>query len=135
VAAWGVSYKEGTDDGRDSPAVQVISVLSEAGARVRVWDPAALGAVEGLAGVVCARDAIDAARGAEALLILTPWPEFATSDWVTVRAVMCRPFILDGQNLLDPGQKTELGFAYHGVGRDASAHLIQEWGGSQWPPH
>jgi UDPglucose 6-dehydrogenase len=62
-------------------------------------------------------DPYEVAKGADALMIVTEWPQFRDLDWERVRSLMARPLILDGRNLLNPQQIKALGFEYHSVGR------------------
>lgn len=116
VGAWGIAFKPNTDDVRDSPALAVIRDLLGRGARVRAYDPVV---GEGLtpAGVERAPGAIEAAEGADALLLLTEWNEFRWLDFARVRDVMARPVVVDARNFLDPHLLRQLGFIYEGVGR------------------
>jgi UDPglucose 6-dehydrogenase len=125
IAAWGLSFKANTDDMRFSPALDVISKLAvEEKARVRVYDPEASGEarrerpdLERDHGMQYCDSALDAARGADALLILTDWPEFRAVDLDQLRQTMTRAFILDGRNLLDPEKVRAAGFEYLSMGR------------------
>lgn len=118
IAAWGLAFKPNTDDVRDSPAMEIVRLLVEGGANVRAYDPQAMGgACAIMPGLDCARDALDAARGADLLLILTDWEEFKLQDFREVGQVMrCRE-ILDARNCLDPLALRRLGFNYEGIGR------------------
>ncbi|MBI1352731.1 MAG: nucleotide sugar dehydrogenase [Acidobacteria bacterium] len=118
IAAWGLAFKPHTDDMRFSPAVSVIQRLQAEGARVVAYDPqAADEAAREAPGIELADSAEAAADRAEALLILTDWPQFRQVDLAAVKARMVRPLLLDGRNLLDPESMSALGFEYHGVGR------------------
>jgi UDPglucose 6-dehydrogenase len=113
VAAWGLAYKAGTDDMRDSPALEVINRLVAAGARVQAYDPAvtvAPGSVELMS------DEYDAVRGADVLVVLTEWAQFAEADLQKVRELMAVPRIVDTRNVLQPVVARALGFAYDGLG-------------------
>jgi UDPglucose 6-dehydrogenase len=110
---------------RFSPALDVIVKLAvEEKARVQVYDPQASGEarrerpdLEREHGLCYCESALDAARGADALLILTDWPEFRAIDFDQLRKVMTRPFILDGRNLLDSAKVRAAGFEYLSMGR------------------
>jgi UDPglucose 6-dehydrogenase len=125
IGAWGLSFKANTDDMRFSPALDVISKLAvEEKARVRVYDPEASAEarrerpdLEREHGMVYCESALEAARGADALLILTDWPEFRSVNLGRLREVMARPFILDGRNMLDPEKVRATGFEYLSIGR------------------
>jgi UDPglucose 6-dehydrogenase len=125
IAAWGLSFKANTDDMRFSPALDVISRLAvEEKARVQAYDPQASGEarrerpdLEREHGLRYCESALEAARGADALLILTDWPEFRTVDLDQLHQVMTRAFILDGRNLLNAEKARAAGFEYLSMGR------------------
>lgn len=118
VAVWGLAFKADTDDMRDAVSVDVIQALTHAGARVRAYDPAAMHhAKKLLPGIGFAKDPYDAAKGADALLILTEWNQFKEADLKRVKNLLNKPVIVDGRNLLDPKSTRALGFTYRGVGR------------------
>lgn len=122
----GLAFKGGTDDIRESPALRIIKTLLEEGARLRVHDPQAMEAskqeMPPEAGRLdyCA-SAYEAAEGAHALLILTPWEEFRDLNWARVHELMEVPVILDGRNLLDPDIVRAAGFEYVDMGRNHAA--------------
>ncbi|MEW5874624.1 MAG: UDP-glucose/GDP-mannose dehydrogenase family protein [Candidatus Zixiibacteriota bacterium] len=118
VGVLGLAFKAQTQDMRDSPAVHVIQRLIAGGARVQAYDPAAMveaGSI--LPAVRCCPDAPSVASGADAILILTEWPEFQLLDWATMRGAMRRPNIIDARNLLAPESMKRLGFHYTGMGQ------------------
>jgi UDPglucose 6-dehydrogenase len=126
VAVLGLAFKGGTDDIRESPAMLLVQELVREGCRVCAYDPAAMeNAKEVLkSGVDFASDAYEAATGADALLILTEWEEFATLDLERLRDLVKYPIVLDGRNLYDPAKMLAHGFSYYSVGRPAA--LIEE---------
>lgn len=116
----GLAFKGDTDDVRESPAIAIIRALHKEGARVRVYDPAAMErAAEILASdaVDYATDAYDAAAQSDALLILTEWKEFAALDLGRVRSLLRYPIVIDGRNLYKPDQMAVAGLLYHSIGR------------------
>jgi UDPglucose 6-dehydrogenase len=120
VALWGLAFKPGTDDLRDSPALTVLDDLLAVGARVTAYDPvAAERAQRELAGrdVRFAASALEAATGADAVAIVTAWPEFRAVDLERLKAVMATPVVVDGRNLFEPADMRARGFLYRGVGR------------------
>jgi UDPglucose 6-dehydrogenase len=118
VAVWGLAFKEGTDDLRGSPAVAVAEMLIERGARVRAYDPAAMiNAASRLPDVVLCQDPFDAASGADAVALCTPWPEFAKLDFARLLGTMRGDLLLDGRNMLDASEIEAAGFRYEGIGR------------------
>jgi UDPglucose 6-dehydrogenase len=126
VGVLGLAFKGGTDDIRESPAMLLVQELVREGCRVCAYDPAAMeNAKEVLkSGVDFAADAYEAATGADALLILTEWEEFARLDLERLRDVVKYPIVLDGRNLYDPAKMLEHGFSYYSVGRPAA--LLEE---------
>lgn len=117
VAAWGLTFKAHTDDLRDSPAVSILSILHDAGANVRAYEPTARGPYARIPWVDIVRDPIDVCRGAEVLVVLTEWPEFAAVDPSAVAAVLEGRSVVDGRNVLDRAAWRGAGFVYRGVGR------------------
>ena len=123
VAVWGLTFKAGTDDLRDSPAVEVVRRLIDRGASVRAFDPTVAGEpahpspLAGLEKFHVADDAYGACSGAEVVAVLTEWDEFRWLDFGRVRLELGRPAVVDARNLLDPAQLRRLGFTYEGIGR------------------
>jgi UDPglucose 6-dehydrogenase len=118
VAALGLSFKPNTDDLRESVSVALARRLQDLGTRLRAYDPRANGQAKAmLPGATLCPTAYDAARGADCALILTDWDEFRSLDLDRLRSVMARPAIVDGRNLLDPGEVRARGFSYQSMGR------------------
>jgi UDPglucose 6-dehydrogenase len=119
IAVLGVTFKPNTDDMREAPSLAIVPALVGAGARVRVVDPQ--GRREGealLPGVAWHEDAMAAAAGADALVILTEWNEFRALDLGRLAASMATPCLIDLRNIYDPAEARARGFAtYVGVGR------------------
>ena len=115
----GLAFKGGTDDIRESPAMLLVQELLREGCRICAYDPAAMEHAKEVlkSSVEWASDAYEAATGADALLILTEWEEFATLDLDRLRALVKYPIVLDGRNLYDPAVMVEHGFSYYSVGR------------------
>lgn len=118
VAVWGLAFKAGTDDVRESPAIEVVNRLLSAGARVRAYDPAVRNAPDTVAMMP---DAYDAVRGADVLVVLTEWPEFATADLQKVYELMARPRIVDARNVLASSVARDLGFTIDSMGISVGA--------------
>ena len=114
VAMWGLTFKAGTDDLRDSPAVEIARQLTASGCRVQAFDPAVRQPVDGV--TVCASP-VDACRGARVLVVATEWPVFREADLDIAGSVMETRTIVDMRNLLDPQAVAAHGFSYDGVGR------------------
>ena len=119
LAIWGLSFKPRTDDIREAPALVLINRLLELGASIRVNDPEAMNNVREIYGdklTYCDRR-MEAARGADAVVIVTEWQDFRTPDFQELKSVMNTPVIFDGRNLYDTDKLEELGFAYYSIGR------------------
>ncbi len=114
IAAWGLTFKAHTDDMRGSPALEVLSRLSDLGASVRAYDPTVTESLEGME--VCG-DPYAACEGASVLVVLTEWEEFRWLDFRKVGEAMAQLSLVDTRNLLDPTAVRRAGFTYVGVGR------------------
>jgi UDPglucose 6-dehydrogenase len=118
VAVWGLTFKAGTDDLRDSPSLHVVRELKSAGVLVRAYDPSVKGSVPELGeGVEIGADPYSVCAGADALALLTEWDEFRWINFERVRDAMRQPHVVDARNLLDPAALRRIGFQYVGVGR------------------
>jgi UDPglucose 6-dehydrogenase len=119
LAVLGLSFKGGTDDIRESPAIAIIQTLLDERCSVIAFDPAGMErAKPELRGDISyAGDAYEAASGADALLILTDWEEFATLDLARVRKLLRYPIVIDGRNLYSPAEMERHGFNYVSIGR------------------
>jgi UDPglucose 6-dehydrogenase len=122
LAVLGLAFKDGTDDVRESPALEIIESLLEEGCQITAYDPAAMDRARGLLGetISYAPDAYAAARGADALLILTEWKEFESLDLPRLKALLNYPIVLDGRNLYRREDMASAGLHYYSVGREAS---------------
>lgn len=128
LAVWGLAFKPNTDDVRSSVAINLVERMVAEGANVVAYDPKATEKAKDLpfAGKVeFAASAMEAATGAEALIIATEWPEFAAIDLNELREKMRTPLIFDGRNLLDPVAATSFGFQYRGIGRGVVAERTE----------
>ena len=112
VALWGLAFKAGTDDVRESPAVRIADLLKAAGAKVVAYDPEA-----SLEWLTLASSPVEAARGADVVLLATDWPEFIRVDLRQVASVMRGRRLIDARNLLDPPLVRAAGLEYEGLGR------------------
>lgn len=119
LAALGLAFKDGTDDVRESPAIEIIKALLAEGCQMVTFDPAAISRAKGVLGdsVSYAKDPYDAAKGADALLILTEWKEFAALNLSRLKELLNYPIVLDGRNLYSPKQMADAGLHYYSVGR------------------
>jgi UDPglucose 6-dehydrogenase len=126
IAVWGLAFKAGTDDVRDSLALRIVDDLIERGAIVSAFDPAAKN-MRLPDGAEMAPTAIAALKDADALLVLTEWPEFARISPATIAHTLSGVIVVDGRNVLDAERLTAAGLRYRGVGRvvDADADAMQ----------
>jgi UDPglucose 6-dehydrogenase len=119
IAVLGLTFKPETDDMRDAPSLAVVPRLAEAGARLRAFDPAGMENARALlpAGIEYAAGALEAAQGADALVLLTEWNEFRALSPDRLRAAMRGDVVLDLRNVWDPAAMRAAGFRYHSIGR------------------
>ncbi len=114
----GLSFKPNTNDIRESPALTIVQGLLEGGAMVRAYDPAAMeDAKQALQGIIYCQDAYEAAKGAEALIVLTEWSQFRNLDLARVRELLQKPVFIDLRNVYDPAKVRQAGLTYLGIGR------------------
>lgn len=117
IAAWGLTFKAGTDDLRDSPAIKILTMLRDAGATIRAYDPTAKAPYPAYPWINVVQSAVDACRGADVLAVLTEWPEFKSVPLSEVVAALNTSRVVDGRNVLDRDAWKAAGFDYRGVGR------------------
>ncbi len=119
----GLAFKGGTDDIRESPAILIVQALMQEGCKITAYDPAAMARTQEMMNspLKFADSAYEAATGADALLILTEWEEFANLDLARLSQELKYPIVIDGRNLYDPEVMAANGFTYYSVGR-AAAH-------------
>jgi UDPglucose 6-dehydrogenase len=114
VGVWGLTFKARTDDTRDSPALRIVSLLTEEGAQVRAYDPAVKAPV---GEVVPATDPYSVCEDADVIVVLTEWDEFRWLDFDKVAGLMSQLRVVDARNLLDRPALERRGFVYTGIGR------------------
>ena len=114
VAVWGLTYKENTHSTKNSPALQLVAEIPEA--RKQAYDPAVRLSAGAFPQFQQVATALDCCRGADALVIPTPWPEFRSADLKAIRAAMSGHILLDPFGLLDGGHAAALGFDYYRLG-------------------
>ena len=118
VAVWGLTFKAGTDDLRDSPAIAIIERLMKLGARVQAFDPTVNVIRPGIPNdLVIAASSDDATSRADVLAVLTEWDEFKWISPSTIAAEMTGKQVVDARNLLDRKDWERAGFTYQGIGR------------------
>lgn len=118
ITVLGAAFKPNTDDIRDSPALDVVARLASAGATVRLYDPKAMeNAAAAVPDLEIAGSAVDACKAADAVLVLTEWPEFADLDPVEVGRTAEGRIVIDARNCLDPKKWQAAGWTYRGIGR------------------
>ncbi len=119
IAVLGLAFKPGTDDIRESPSLYFVPQLSEMGAELRLWDPIAADKFASeLPGYTYFDTPQECAAGADALLILTDWPELNNLNIKELKKSMQCPIIIDGRNIMDPTEMAAEGFIYHSIGRE-----------------
>lgn len=131
VAIWGLAFKPRTDDCRESPALDLVRELLGAGCEISAFDPAAMAtAARALGGdaarVRFAKDRYDAARGADALVLVTEWPEFRRPDPRMLAQTMRGRLIVDGRNVLDIRALVREGFTVRSVGRPVARPQVSD---------
>jgi UDPglucose 6-dehydrogenase len=118
IAVWGLAFKPNTDDVRFAPSLGLIKVLLDEGAMVSAYDPEAMERAKAvLPGVNYCTDPYEAAKGSDAVLLVTEWDEFRQIDWDRLSAIVERPLIVDCRNMLNPSEAASHGFHYFSVGR------------------
>jgi UDPglucose 6-dehydrogenase len=121
-AIWGLSFKPKTDDMREAPSLVIIEKLLAAGANVRAYDPVAMHEAKKELGeqIEYSKDPNDALIDADALLIITEWPEFRTPNFKVMAKLLKNKLIFDGRNIYDLEEMGEHGFDYYCIGINTS---------------
>ena len=125
LGVWGLAFKGGTDDVRDSLALRVIDELVARGAHVTAYDPAVSG-MSPRAGCSLVRSPLEAAN-CDALVVLTDWPQFRDVDPYAVARLVRRGVVVDGRNVLDAAAFASAGVRYRGIGRRALPRVVETW--------
>jgi UDPglucose 6-dehydrogenase len=124
IALLGLAFKPNTDDMREASSLVLSARLQAAGAQIRAYDPVAEHEARKLiTGVDFAQDALEAIDGADAVVLVTEWPEFGELDLTEVRGRMRGSLLVDGRNFLDPDRVREAGLTYEGVGRPSASSV------------
>ncbi len=129
IALWGLAFKPNTDDMREASSRVLMQALWAAGARVRAYDPVAMGeaarlfpAELGSGALVLVDRAMTALEGADGLAVVTEWQEFRSPDFDSIKQQLSSAVIFDGRNLFDPALMKRLGIRYFGIGRGESVN-------------
>ncbi len=119
VGVLGLSFKADTDDMRFAPSIEIINDLLKEGVKIQAYDPEAVANAKEIFGnrIVYAKNAYEAVRGTDALVVLTEWSEFLKLDFKRIKKLMRHHVIFDGRNLYEREKMKKLGFQYFGVGR------------------
>lgn len=120
-AMWGLAFKPYTDDIREAPALYNIEELLAEGVTIKAFDPEAMENVKGVIGdkITYTKGPYEAIKDADAVLIMTEWPQFRTPEFEVMDVLLKNKLIFDGRNLYELDQMKELGYTYYSVGRDA----------------
>ena len=130
IGILGLAFKPNTDDIRFAPAVEILRKLQQEHAQLQVYDPQAMEKAKPLfPSIRYCSDPYEAAENADALLIVTEWPEFKELEWQRIRDSMLRPLVVDGRNVLDGVKMAELGFEYQGVGKEGHMAILGSMAG------
>ncbi|MDR2710479.1 MAG: UDP-glucose/GDP-mannose dehydrogenase family protein [Burkholderiales bacterium] len=122
VALWGLAFKPNTDDMREAPSRVIVRELLQRGAQVVAYDPVAMDEARRVfdqeeLSLTYAGSAMEAARGADALVLMTEWKAFRSPDFAELRKQLKTPLLFDGRNIYDPQSVREAGLEYFGIGR------------------
>jgi len=118
-AFWGLSFKPQTDDMREAPSVVIINALLEAGAKVKAYDPVAMEEAKHYLGdtIEYGKDQYDVLIDADALILITEWPEFRIPNFKVMEKLMNNKVLFDGRNIYEPSEMLENGYTYYSIGR------------------
>jgi len=122
IALWGLAFKPNTDDMREAPSKVIVRELLQRGAQVVTYDPIAMEEARRVfdqeeLSLSYADSAMEAVRGADALVLMTEWKAFRSPDFVEIRKQLKTPLLFDGRNIYDPQSVREAGLEYFGIGR------------------
>jgi UDPglucose 6-dehydrogenase len=117
-AVWGLSFKPKTDDMREAPSLVIIKKLLEQGAQVKAYDPVAMEEAKHSLGdtIQYGKDEYETLIDADALLLVTEWPEFRSPNFTVASKLMKDKVVFDGRNIYDAKDLNEKGFTYYGIG-------------------
>lgn len=116
VALWGLAFKPNTDDVREAPSIILANDLFARGCRVKAFDPI-VKSLPVTGDMEYCNDIYDAARGADAICLVTEWKEFRLPDWHYIKTIVNNPLVIDGRNIYEKNELQAIGFEYEGIGR------------------
>lgn len=118
-AMWGLSFKPQTDDMREAPSLVIIEKLLAAKAKVKAYDPVAMPEAKHKLGdsIEYSKDTYEALLDADALIVVTEWPEFRMPNYNVMNRLMKNKLIFDGRNIFEPSEMKEMGYTYYSIGR------------------
>ena len=125
IGVWGITFKGGSEDTRDSPALSVIAILLNEGAQVSAFDPAFPKDVPANVASAMVRSALEAANESNALVVLTDWQEFCDVPMDRIADVMRGQLVIDGRNILKPDVVAAAGLLYMGMGRPTRNPIME----------
>jgi UDPglucose 6-dehydrogenase len=128
-AIWGLAFKPGTDDMREAPSIEIIKLLTSAGAHIQAFDPVAMDTaaveikseVKHHENVSLVADQYKTLENADALLLVTEWKQFRRPDFSIIKEKLRTAIIIDGRNQYEPDQLQKIGIDYYGIGRSAKS--------------
>ncbi|MEK6715176.1 MAG: UDP-glucose/GDP-mannose dehydrogenase family protein [Candidatus Omnitrophota bacterium] len=120
IGVLGLSFKPGTDDLRNAPALEIVNALISEGAQIKVFDPQAMEKAKEFFGskVKFCKNVYEAAAGCDCLVIATEWDEFKEMDLARIKKLMKQPLIIDGRNIFEPQEMKKMGIKYLSIGRN-----------------
>lgn len=125
IGLLGLAFKPDTDDLRESPALKLAQALLDRGAHVRAYDPVAMSkACKVMPAFTCCKGPVQVASGADALVLVTDWPQFRELNMAALKRRMRRPVLIDGRNFWERAAMESLGFLYSGFGVGSTARKI-----------
>lgn len=118
IGILGLAFKPNTDDMREAPSIPILKGLQSMGAEIKAYDPASMEeAKKYLDKVTFCGDYMEVAKGADAIVVLTEWPQFRNPDFDALKKTMKEPVVIDLRNIYEPGRLKKFGFKYTSVGR------------------
>lgn len=117
-AIWGLSFKPNTDDMREAPSLVIIDKILQAGGKVKAYDPIAMAETKHSIGDIIEYSETEykALENADALLIVTEWPDFRSPNFEKIKKILINPIVFDGRNIYDTKELNNLGFEHYGIG-------------------